>query len=209
MSESARILQAAIEGARDAAIRANAPRGIRLLPDPAFPGSATTANVPLAFNRIVPIEPAGEYNEGRVTILDRVAFPDPSMPGTTALRIEESQADPVTGPGERPHLLVLERPGGRQDQDRRLGALLHGRRAGGQVGTLSGNPERFVNIGPPGTSGHVRDLGQRGLPGSDVLFVVNGQDDNGNGYIDEGFDGVDNDNDGHVDEARARAGTHQ
>ena len=41
VSESARILQAAIEGARDAAIRANAPRGIRLMPDPTFPGSTT------------------------------------------------------------------------------------------------------------------------------------------------------------------------
>ena len=34
VSESARLLQAVLAGARDAAIRANAPRGIRLLPDP-------------------------------------------------------------------------------------------------------------------------------------------------------------------------------
>src|SRR5512135_390399 len=36
VSESARILQAALVGARDAAIRANGPRGIRLMPDPAL-----------------------------------------------------------------------------------------------------------------------------------------------------------------------------
>ena len=36
VSEAARILQAALAGARDAAIRDNAPSGIRLLPDPAF-----------------------------------------------------------------------------------------------------------------------------------------------------------------------------
>src|SRR4051794_27778467 len=88
VSESARLLQAAIEGARDAAIRANAPRGIRLLPDPNFPGSATTANIPLAFNRIVPIEPAGEYTEGRVSIRGGTT---PAMPNTLALRLEESR----------------------------------------------------------------------------------------------------------------------
>ena len=36
LSEAARLLQASLVGARDAAIHANAPRGIRLLPDPAF-----------------------------------------------------------------------------------------------------------------------------------------------------------------------------
>src|SRR3954447_174344 len=34
LSESARILQGALVGARDAAIRYNEPRGIRLMPDP-------------------------------------------------------------------------------------------------------------------------------------------------------------------------------
>ena len=34
VSEAARILQGALVGARDAAVHANAPRGIRLLPDP-------------------------------------------------------------------------------------------------------------------------------------------------------------------------------
>jgi prepilin-type N-terminal cleavage/methylation domain-containing protein len=36
VSETARILHAALAGARDAAIRNNAPSGIRLLPDPVF-----------------------------------------------------------------------------------------------------------------------------------------------------------------------------
>jgi prepilin-type N-terminal cleavage/methylation domain-containing protein len=36
MGEAARLVQASLAGARDAAIHANAPRGIRLLPDPAF-----------------------------------------------------------------------------------------------------------------------------------------------------------------------------
>src|SRR5512135_1248981 len=76
VSESARILQAALAGARDAAIRANAPRGLRLLPDPVLtvPSLAkaiatttgvdatklgsTAGTIMLAYNRFVPIEPA-------------------------------------------------------------------------------------------------------------------------------------------------------
>ena len=34
----------------------------------------------------------------------------------------------------------------------------------------------------------------------EFLFLVNGQDDNRNGFIDEGFDGVDNDCDGVIDD---------
>ena len=46
--EAARLVQATIEGARDVVIRANAPRGIRLVPDASFPGSTTDSTVPLA-----------------------------------------------------------------------------------------------------------------------------------------------------------------
>src|SRR5437763_1428768 len=60
VGEAARILQAALVGARDAAIRANAPRGIRLLPDPLFNGTTTT----LAYNRFIPIEVPGNYTTG-------------------------------------------------------------------------------------------------------------------------------------------------
>ena len=34
----------------------------------------------------------------------------------------------------------------------------------------------------------------------EFLFLVNGQDDNNNGWTDEGWDGLDNNGDGHVDE---------
>jgi prepilin-type N-terminal cleavage/methylation domain-containing protein len=191
VSESARILQAAIEGARDAAIRADAPRGIRLLPDPAFPGSATAENTPLAFNRIVPIEPAGEYDEGRVSIRPG---PGPTIAGP-ALRIEESQVSPGGQANARTSWYWNVRVGDRI----RIGASGHFYTVVGPV--VDDNPERFVNVGPPGppvTSGAWASVGE---PGSDVLFVVNGHDDNRNGLIDEGFDGVDNDGDGAADEA--------
>src|SRR5208283_435228 len=35
----------------------------------------------------------------------------------------------------------------------------------------------------------------------DYLFLVNGVDDNQNGYIDDGFDGIDNDGNGLIDDA--------
>ena len=63
IGESARLLRAATPGAHDAAIRNNAPSGIRLLPDPVFTGINPTtgrldSSLILASNRLIPIEPA-------------------------------------------------------------------------------------------------------------------------------------------------------
>ena len=77
VSEAGRILQGALVGARDAAIHNNGPSGVRLLPDPVFPIQYTTINgvtqidptVPLAYNRIIPIEPAAQYSEGKVNVV--------------------------------------------------------------------------------------------------------------------------------------------
>jgi hypothetical protein len=158
VSESARIVQAAIEGARDAAIRADAPRGIRLLPDPAFPGSATAENTPLAFNRIVPIEPAGEYDEGRVSI--RLG-PGPTI-GGPALRIEESQVSPGGQANARTSWYWNVRVGDRI----RIGASGHFYTVVGPV--VDANPERFVNVGPPGPPVMSGAWASVGEPGSDV-----------------------------------------
>ena len=62
VSESARILQASLVAARDAAIRAAAPRGIRLLPDPNNPVGV------VAYNRWVAIETAPDYSIGSVSV---------------------------------------------------------------------------------------------------------------------------------------------
>jgi prepilin-type N-terminal cleavage/methylation domain-containing protein len=179
VSESARILQAAIEGARDAAIRANDPRGIRLMPDPSVPAPR------LAFNRIVPIEPAPDYTEGRVSIRGGLI---PDFAGGNALRIEESQS---TGglPNARTSWYWNVRVGDRV----RVGEA-------GRLYTVVGpeveaNAERFANVGPPGTV-----PANPNEAGSEYLFLVNGQDDDGDGYTDEGFDGHDNDGDGATDE---------
>jgi hypothetical protein len=58
---------------------------------------------------------------------------------------------------------------------------------------LNGNPEMFVNVGLPGVTST--------LPNSEeFLFLVNGQDDNEDGWVDSGWDGVDNNGNGTVDE---------
>jgi prepilin-type N-terminal cleavage/methylation domain-containing protein len=181
ISESARLIQAAIEGARDQAIRANAPRGIRLLPDPTFPGSTTAANAPLAFNRYVPIEPAGEYSEGRVSIRTGNT---PAMPGPVpALRIEECQSG-----GGFANARTSWYWNARIGDKIRIGAS-------GAFYTIVGpyevaNPERFVNGGPPGENGTYTSATEAG---SEVLFVVNGEDDDRDGFIDEGLDGINQD----------------
>ena len=75
VNEAARIFQAAIAGARDAAVRSNAPRGIRLMPDPTLTqppignaAGAAPGSISLAYNRIVPIEAAPDYSQGLVCI---------------------------------------------------------------------------------------------------------------------------------------------
>ena len=91
VSEAARILQGALVGARDSAIHNNAPSGIRLLPDPAFPiqrlsdGTIDPSQI-LAASRIIPIEPAPSYIEGLVNlgataVLGRFVLPYPGDGG--------------------------------------------------------------------------------------------------------------------------------
>ncbi len=59
-----------------------------------------------------------------------------------------------------------------------------------------GNPELFVNIGFPGSEVTNYVLNRTYPDGKtyqvDYLLLVNGKDDNNNGYVDDGWDGVDN-----------------
>ena len=71
--------------------------------------------------------------------------------------------------------------------------------------SLQGNPELFVNIGFPGSEPGSLVLNRNyGDPTSphivEYLLLVNGKDDNSNGYVDDGWDGVDNNGNGVIDE---------
>ena len=201
VSEAARIVQAALAGARDAAIRNNEPRGIRLIPDPVFNGQGLPT---LAYNRIVPIEPAPDYNNGMVSIFPKLGTLNPQMTLTNYVAGLASYG--LSQPG----LVLFEETfssigaGFPNEQTSwywniRVGDKIRFSNAGNYytvVGPIKmPNADRFVNIGPPGTV--VND--PNGQPYPEFLFLVNGVDDNQNGYVDESYDGFDNDGNGCVD----------
>lgn len=198
VSEAARILQGALAGARDKAIHDGQPSGIRLLPDPAFPvarladGTIDPASV-LAYNRIVPIGPAPEYGEGYCTVRR-----DYSGLNANTLRVV---GDP-TGVGKyRWPTLILEEspldghgvpnPPASWMWNVRVGDKIQLNNAGPWYTVVgpkwigaAGNPELFVNHGPAGSASPL---------GHDYLLLANGRDDNRNGWVDEGWDGIDQD----------------
>jgi prepilin-type N-terminal cleavage/methylation domain-containing protein len=242
VSEAARIVQASLVGARDAAIRDNTPSGIRLVQDPLFSGQhgkfladgvtpdplagQMDPSLILAYNRIIPIAPAPSYSSGLVTPLATmplavagIAYTGPGTPSivnptwanTTALVITETPTSVVTGTNGQPTITLNEPTSWMWNV--RVGDKIQinnsGRWytiAGPMVippqgiminNVLMANPEMFVNIGVPGTVPALLDV--QGNP-SDFLLLVNGTDDNINGWVDEGWDGVDNDNQNGIDD---------
>jgi prepilin-type N-terminal cleavage/methylation domain-containing protein len=257
VSEAARLLQASLAGARDAALHSNAPRGIRLLPDPGYfaviskttgqpdlprlaNGRLDPASI-LAANRIIPIESAPDYSEGRLDYYNAAfhtwtgpagnnpppypgpqgsapynwypvagfnpSWPDPIDPRRThnpqVLCIVESALDPNTLVPHSPTSWFWNiRLGDKiRIADSTTYFTVVGPMTvypGNPVASLEGNPELFVNDGPPGgLPGYptqlVRDYGGSvGKVNVEYLFLVNGVDDDGNGFVDDGWDGVDN-----------------
>ncbi|MGC8641511.1 MAG: pilus assembly FimT family protein [Isosphaeraceae bacterium] len=227
VSEAARILQGALVGARDSAIKNNSPSGIRLLPDPTLNGvnpatGTVQPNMPLAMNRIVPLDSAPDYSEGKVSVIKDVTgyspftnapgtmwnfpYPYPSLPnpfgtGTVnVLMVEECPIDPST--------FILNEPTSwywniRVGDKIRIGDA-------GQFYTVIGpmtqqNPELFVNVGPPGSTANLLSRAyvnpqNAGPFPVEYLFVVNGLDDDNNGFVDNEWDGVDNDQNGVIDD---------
>jgi prepilin-type N-terminal cleavage/methylation domain-containing protein len=220
VSEAARILQAGLVGARDTAINNGAPAGIRLLPDPVANGINSNTNAldptrTLASNRFVPIQLAPDYSEGLVSVTGAPTFtvPNPSqyflyhfgnggfypvviLPGgNPLLYLEEQVYNPTTG---------LRNPPTSWYWNIRIGDKIQINNTGISytvVGPMQvANPELFVNVGDPGTVPPVQQNGPGGyIPNPEILFLINGLDDNNDGFVDNGWDGVDNDLDGIVD----------
>lgn len=181
VSEAARMLQAALVGARDRAMQANQPRGVRLLPDPAFmnrPGTLIQAA-----NRWVQIETAPDYTTGQVSVLPGLdADYRTLINGAPALVVYEATSGPQ-GTNEQTSWAWNVRVG---DKFRFADSGRYYTICGPMV---TANPEGFINYGPPGT---VATDPVTKSAGPEFLFLVNGQDDNLDGYVDNGFDGVDN-----------------
>ena len=166
----------------------------------------------LASNRFIPIQLAPDYSEGFVSIMDPMTSDVHRRPanvplsgghspaGATyypagnrrdALRRARRSIDPTTRTAQPADLLVLEHPHRRQDPDQQLGDLVHRRRPDdddpaipscSSTSVLPGRRLRILCDAP---------TARRYNP--EFLFLVNGVDDNHDGYIDKGWDGVDND----------------
>ena len=227
VSEAARVLQAALVGARDSAVHNNAISGIRLLPDPTINGLNSSGvldiTLPLAMNRIVPLEAAPDYDEGKVSIIKDLVgsspfpanptwgfpYPYPSGPinpltsvPISVLMVEECPVDTVAFTPNEPTSWFW---------NIRIGDKIRISNAG-QYYTVIGpmaqsNPELFVNDGPAGSppsSNRTYSNGTNNFGPFNVeyLFLVNGQDDDSDGFVDDGWDGVDNNLNGTIDELR-------
>jgi prepilin-type N-terminal cleavage/methylation domain-containing protein len=229
VSEAARIVQGTLVGARDAALHSGTPSGIRLLPDPAFPlvylpNGQLDPTQPFAANRIIPIEVAPEYTEGKVSIV----IPNP-LDNTTNAYSLSIPYPPVNGGGFYPSgvnsvlfgstqttgnvLMVKEQVVYLSSSNTptlnsptswfwniRVGDKLQLNGAGlwyTVVGPMvvtpqQGNSELFVNTGQAGSQSPLSDTQSGTSVSPEFLFLVNGLDDNKNGWTDEGYDGVDN-----------------
>jgi hypothetical protein len=184
----------------------------------------------LAFNRVIPIESPPQYTEGKVSIPTAAAgallhavpyaggglfFVPGFQAGVAALMLEESAVGTAGAPN----------PPVSWSWNIRVGDAIQ-LNGGGPWYTVVGpmtippapvtwdddktyaNPEMFVNFGPPGWDfsggkGSARQYSPLVRDGRPVefLFLVNGRDDDKNGWVDEGFDGVDNNIANGVDEA--------
>jgi prepilin-type N-terminal cleavage/methylation domain-containing protein len=186
--EAARLVQAQFAAAQAVAARNNAPAGIRCTPDPAMVSILATGGFDptkaLVLNKIVPLEVGPDYIEGLVNVVPG-PFPAGFVLPYTCIVVEQSRvgaADLVSTPTSWWWNIRLG--------DRiRIGTSSRSYTVCGPM--VQPNAEGFTNIG---TNGMLSDL-DRGLGPVEYLFLVDGQDDDGDGYIDSGFDGVDNNGD--------------
>jgi prepilin-type N-terminal cleavage/methylation domain-containing protein len=220
VSSGALLLQAELTRARDTAIRANAPRGVRLLPDRTAGGAL--AFVPLRFpppvnaaadyaeflrsapgyTRLIAIEPGPDHTEGQVRSFN-AGLDLGQMGGLSALDVAlwrtvwESKVTSNVTP-------FLPRSPTSWYWNVRRGDRIRLAGSGRSwiiVGPMlvpngPGNPEAYVNWGAPGAFTSLP-----GLPATskEFLIVLDGEDNDADGFVDEQFDGLDNNDDGVID----------
>ena len=199
---AAGLLQASLDQAKNEAIAANAPRGLRIIPDPTLlpkrlADGTLDPTQPLVARSLIPIAPPPPYSEGKVSVVN-ITYPVAITGGRPCLVIESSPGhwEPVAG-----GYAWIVNPPTNWSYNIRLGErLVIG--AGSEFTVCGpmvvGNPEQFVNYGAVGaTPGISRTYTSPDGANSvdampEILLLVNGRDDNRNGLTDEGWDGLDN-----------------
>jgi prepilin-type N-terminal cleavage/methylation domain-containing protein len=179
---------------------------------------------PLAYNRAIPIGPAPEYTEGLCIAVPPQAYAgfapftyqlnsqvsfqfNSALAYPLALMLVESAVVPGSGAPNPPTSWYWNIRVGDKVQINNAGPWYT------VVGPVyTANPEGFVNVGTPGALSSTSPVPilttavGSGTTATTVnnaveyLLLVNGQDDNKNGWTDEGLDNVDNDGDGVIDE---------
>lgn len=213
---AARLVQAELVGARDHAIRTGRPSGIRLVPDRETStyradGTPDPAGI-LAVNRVVPIAAAPDYRDGLISVYKDTSggssqYPGAlrtvnGYPGVPCLVLEQSVTDSAGAPNAPTNWFWNIRVGDKIQINNAgpwytiVGPMVIPPAGATIGGTFYGNAEMFVNNGPPGAALPVLT----GAVPCEYLLLVNGRDDDGNGWIDEGWDGVDNDGNGKIDD---------
>jgi prepilin-type N-terminal cleavage/methylation domain-containing protein len=225
VSSAALLLQAELTRARDTAVRANAPRGVRLMPDatgnlsflPFRTPSATDYTRFLestpAYTRMIAIEPGPDHTEGMVrgynSAVDLLqlsaVFGGPPAALDDAVQknwrtIWESKYTGATAP------ILPRSPTSWYWNVRRNDRIRIGNgRSWIIVGPMRipqgpENPEGYINFGRPGDAPFPTNfVSYPGRPEREFLIVMDGEDNDSDGFVDEGFDGIDNNDDGWPD----------
>lgn len=197
ISTAASTVQAAFSLTRDSAVRSGRPVGLRLVPDPNF----SNPNDRMASNRLLALESPSDYSEGYVIpVIEEFTYPAlPGSPTVRRLAIYESRFDSDGLPSSPTSWYFNIRQGEvirLETQNFTIAGPL-------TVGPAFGNPDRFVNetdnLQRPPAGNAITSLPFN--PFFERLYVLNAQDDDtpnessGNGYVDEAFDGIDNNSD--------------
>ncbi len=146
------------------------------------------------------------YNEGMAAIYPHDVYPAAVTGNLPVLVLEESPGSWVSG-------VFLPNAPTSWNGNVRVGDRVQFQ-GSGMVYTVAGpmamtgqdNPDLFVNTGPPGSPPVLTrtfrspDGTQMATMPVEFLLLTNGRDDNFNGWVDEGWDGVDNNGDGQIDE---------
>lgn len=178
--DATRLVHASLREARTEAARLGAPVGVRFAAPPRDPGYA---------DRVSMLVPGPDYSEGLVTTTDPATLPPGFFVPYPCLMIEQA---PFTAPG-RPAPATSWWYNVRVGDRIRIGRTGSWYTVVGPVNPAVPTAERFVAPVQP------LDRGDGAGP-LDYLWLVNGIDDNDDGFVDSGWDGYDNDNDGVTDE---------